>query len=199
MHLSSSRHQRAELSGSFGANEYGRANPTSRTDPSCARLAAGALRPRRAGAAGRRRARRLSGRRLSGLHEAGIEPDWVSGVSIGAINAALIAGNPPERRVERLREFWDRITSRTIWHYTPDGDIYRQTRNSRARAMTTTLGQPGFFKPHKINPWLCAPVPGPRPAITTPSRCARHCIELVDFELHQRHADAALRSARSMC
>src|SRR5215471_320190 len=44
-----------------------------------------------------------------GLVEAGIAPTWVVGISIGAINAALIAGNPPERRVERLREFWRRI------------------------------------------------------------------------------------------
>ena len=50
------------------------------------------------------------------LHEAGIEPDWVSGVSIGAINAAIIAGNRREQRLERLRTFWDRITDRTIWH-----------------------------------------------------------------------------------
>ena len=49
------------------------------------------------------------------LHEAGIEPDWVSGVSIGAINAAIIAGNRREQRLERLRTFWDRITDRTIW------------------------------------------------------------------------------------
>ena len=40
------------------------------------------------------------------LHEAGIEPDWVIGTSIGAINAALIAGNAPENRVQRLRDFW---------------------------------------------------------------------------------------------
>ncbi len=46
-----------------------------------------------------------------GLAEAGIVSTWIAGVSIGAINAALIAGNPPERRVERLREFWDRVSS----------------------------------------------------------------------------------------
>jgi NTE family protein len=40
------------------------------------------------------------------LHEAQIEPDWVCGVSIGAINSAIIAGNPPERRLERLHTFW---------------------------------------------------------------------------------------------
>jgi len=45
------------------------------------------------------------------LHEAGLEPDWVAGISIGAINCALIAGNPPERRVERLREFWETVSA----------------------------------------------------------------------------------------
>ena len=64
------------------------------------------------------------------LHESGLEPEWVSGVSIGAINAALIAGNAPERRLAAMCEFWDRITDRTIWPYTPDGDIYRQSRNT---------------------------------------------------------------------
>src|SRR5258706_7160854 len=43
------------------------------------------------------------------LHEAGIEPDWVIGTSIGAINAALIAGNAPENRLDRLRAFWSRV------------------------------------------------------------------------------------------
>src|ERR1700712_3992055 len=55
------------------------------------------------------------------MHEAGLEPDWVSGVSIGAINSAIIAGNPPERRLERLKTFWERITDRTVWLHTPDG------------------------------------------------------------------------------
>ena len=64
------------------------------------------------------------------LHEAGLEPDWVSGVSIGAINSALIAGNKPERRLAALCEFWDRITDRTIWPAYPDGDIFRQARNT---------------------------------------------------------------------
>ena len=43
------------------------------------------------------------------LHEAGIEPDWVIGTSIGAINGALIAGNTAEHRLDRLREFWKRV------------------------------------------------------------------------------------------
>ena len=60
------------------------------------------------------------------LHEAGLEPDWVAGVSIGAINAAIIAGNPPEQRLERLRAFWEMITARQIWLCTPDGDDPRK-------------------------------------------------------------------------
>src|SRR5205814_5502456 len=46
-----------------------------------------------------------------GMHEAGIDPNWITGVSIGAINAALIAGNRPENRIARLREFWERVSS----------------------------------------------------------------------------------------
>ena len=45
-----------------------------------------------------------------GLVEVGHEPSWVVGISIGAINASLIVGNPPERRIERLREFWQRVS-----------------------------------------------------------------------------------------
>ena len=117
------------------------------------------------------------------LHEDGIEPDWVCGVSIGAINSAIIAGNPPERRLERLQIFWDRITSRKIWHYTPDGDIYRKARNFASSFMTTTLGQPGFFTPHATNPWLSAT--GARTATsyydTEPLR--QTLLELVDFDM----------------
>src|SRR3569833_495692 len=88
------------------------------------------------------------------LHEAGLEPDWVSGVSIGAINSALIAGNVHDRRLAALCEFWDRVTDRAIWPYTPDGDIYRQTRNTVSALTTALFGQPGLFQPHKINPWF---------------------------------------------
>jgi NTE family protein len=88
------------------------------------------------------------------LHEADIELDWVSGVSIGAINSALIAGNSPKRRLDRLRAFWERITERTIWAYTPDGDVFRKARNAASSWMTLTQGQPGFFIPRQQNPWL---------------------------------------------
>src|SRR5215813_518020 len=84
------------------------------------------------------------------LHEGGVEPDWVSGVSIGAINSAIIAGNPPRRRLDRLRAFWHRITDRKIWHYTPDGDVFRKARNAASSMMTMAQGQPGFFVPRQV-------------------------------------------------
>src|SRR3954463_16793304 len=90
------------------------------------------------------------------LHEAGLEPDWISGVSIGGINAALIAGNAKDRRLDALREFWNRITDRTLWLHAPDGDVYRQARNAFSAFTTAFFGQPGFFAPHKVNPWFMA-------------------------------------------
>src|ERR1700755_1286073 len=51
------------------------------------------------------------------LAEANIHPDWIAGISIGAINAAIIAGNPPNSRVDRLREFWTQVTSNGLWDW----------------------------------------------------------------------------------
>jgi len=80
------------------------------------------------------------------LAEEGIEPDWVIGTSIGAINAALIAGNPPEKRLPRMREFWRRI------RHSPWTDLVSSLplMSSFAAAMTVTTGLQNFFQP---NPW----------------------------------------------
>ena len=88
------------------------------------------------------------------LADAGCEPTWLSGVSIGAINAAIIAGNEPSRRLQRLEQFWQIISGRKIWAYTPEGDVFRDIRNRTISWMTMTMGQPGFFKPRFPNPWL---------------------------------------------
>jgi NTE family protein len=58
------------------------------------------------------------------LSETGIEPNWVSGVSIGAINSSIIAGNKLEDRLTKLRQFWETISGLEIWAYTPDGDSF---------------------------------------------------------------------------
>ena len=87
------------------------------------------------------------------LSETGIAPDWISGVSIGAINAAIIAGNRPEKRLDRLRDFWETVSSRPGLPFEPDGDIFRQMRNQFSAFTTTLAGLPGFFTPRTLNPW----------------------------------------------
>jgi NTE family protein len=120
------------------------------------------------------------------LHEADIDPDWVSGVSIGAINSALIAGNPPERRLERLQAFWERITERKIWAYTPDGDIFRQMRNHASAMATITMGQPGFFTPRDVSPWFSLPGAESATSYYDTSPLRETLLELVDFDLINR-------------
>ncbi len=74
-------------------------------------------------------------------------PDWVAGISIGAINAAIIAGNAPERRVDHLRKFWDEITAPTkLWPAPPDGPLATWQQSASAVA-SVLFGQPGFFAP----------------------------------------------------
>ena len=117
------------------------------------------------------------------LHEAGLQPDIVAGVSIGGVNAAIIAGNPPERRVERLRDFWDGVTARPVSLFTVDGDAARKATNMWSALLTTTLGQPGFFKPNRLNPWI-----SPRGSITATAfydtaPLRETLSRLVDFDL----------------
>jgi len=89
------------------------------------------------------------------MAEANIHPDWVSGISIGAVNAALIAGNAPEHRVEKLREFWDTITAPPLGPfgipYNPfiqNLDEHTHRLLNQARAFGIMLhGTPGFFSP----------------------------------------------------
>jgi len=77
----------------------------------------------------------------------GHTPDWVSGISIGAINAALIAGNPPEKRVERLRTFWQTVSSHLQAEPLIPGEQARSLFNEASASFTTAFGLPGFFQP----------------------------------------------------
>lgn len=91
------------------------------------------------------------------LAEANCDPKWIAGVSIGAVNSALIAGNPREKRLAALEDFWSKVSDRKVWAYTPEGDFFRDLRNQTSAMMAMAMGQPGFFKPRPINPWLAAP------------------------------------------
>jgi len=98
------------------------------------------------------------------LAEADLHPDWVAGISIGAINAAIIAGNPPNLRVEKLREFWEGVTS--SWFDVGAGqlgsllaraDSARSSINQMSAVATLMNGAPGFFRPRLPNPWFHLP------------------------------------------
>ena len=79
------------------------------------------------------------------LHDAGIEPDWVIGTSIGAINAALIAGNAPGHRLEKLNAFWRHVESPATLAGVPD---WLGMGNLVANMTTVMRGIPAFFEPN---------------------------------------------------
>lgn len=114
------------------------------------------------------------------LHEAEVEPDWVIGTSIGAINAALIAGNAPENRLARLREFWTRM------RHTPWAQMLGMAPLFGAHAahgMTMMSGIEGFFEP---NPFAVmgqyAPLGSEAAAYYRTGPLERTLTELVDFD-----------------
>ena len=104
-------------------------------------------------------------------------------VSIGAINSAIIAGNPPEKAVSALETFWNTVSGRKIWLSTPEGDFFRDLRNQTSAMMTMMLGQPGFFAPRRQSPWLAAA--GAEGAVAAhETEELRQTLEtLVDFDL----------------
>jgi NTE family protein len=79
------------------------------------------------------------------LHENGVEPDWIVGTSIGAINASIIAGNKPENRLPRLQEFWRRVERANFWGAFP---AWAGVADALSSWMTLTNGISGFFEPH---------------------------------------------------
>ncbi|HEY7248722.1 MAG TPA: patatin-like phospholipase family protein [Xanthobacteraceae bacterium] len=123
------------------------------------------------------------------LAEADLNPDWVAGISIGGINTALIAGNAPEARVDKLREFWESVTT-PYWkgagqdpnQLVASGDLVRSYINQMSAVFALTSGASGFFTPRLSVPWLA---PAGTPAATSYYDTAplRQTLErLVDFD-----------------
>jgi NTE family protein len=125
-----------------------------------------------------------------GLHEAGIRPNWLAGISIGALNTAIIAGAPEQRRVDCLREFWETICAVPVEWPAGEGlgdtlpfafDL-RSAHNIAAAARALFQGQPGFFKPRFPPPFL-SPFAGAASTSFYDTAPLRRTLErLVDFD-----------------
>jgi len=116
------------------------------------------------------------------LCRAGFEPEWVAGISIGAVNAAIIAGNPPEKTIERLKEFWEMVSSPVPWNPVVKTDRGRSVFNETSAAIIATFGVPGFFSP-RVPPAPLWPPGSPQAQSyydTTPLK--RTLERLVDFD-----------------
>jgi NTE family protein len=125
------------------------------------------------------------------LAEAGIEPTWIAGISIGAINSAIIAGNPLADRVARLRSFWEKVSdshdlgANDFWSGLVMGDEMRSLANQVAAGTVLAKGVPGFFEPRMPPPYLPWVKGGPPSYYdTTPLRATLE--GLVDFDLINR-------------
>jgi NTE family protein len=118
-----------------------------------------------------------------GMAELKFAPDWVTGVSIGAINAALIAGNPPGLRVERLREFWDLVSSGNLVVPPSLFDPLRGTINRLSASATATFGVPGFFQPRFPPSYLMPEGDAAAMSIYDTSPLRDTLVKLIDFDV----------------
>ncbi len=119
-----------------------------------------------------------------GLHEAGIEPDWIIGTSIGAINASLIAGNAPSQRLARLTEFWDRMAHKSMWS---GSAAWPQMMQTLSYWNTLARGIPGFFEPNTMAFWGTHMLLGAdRAGYYSTAPLEKTLTELIDFSLVNR-------------
>src|SRR6266705_6941866 len=116
------------------------------------------------------------------LCASGFEPEWVAGISIGAINAAIVAGNAPEKRIDRLKEFWNMVSSPVSWNPVTPGDRARSLFNETSAALIATFGVPGFFAP-RIPPAPLWPPGSPQSQSYYDTSPLKKTLErLVDFD-----------------
>lgn len=118
------------------------------------------------------------------LHEGGFEPDWVVGTSIGAINGAIIAGNAPERRLQRLAELWQPANVAADgwldpWAFVPD-----TLRRTSEVLQTLIAGRPGMFGPlGPLGSWWTVDPQAGAPALYDTQALMRTLDALIDFDL----------------
>ena len=120
---------------------------------------------------------------FEGLSEAGIEPNWMSGVSIGAINASIIAGNKPEDRVAKLKEFWETVTDHGYASHLAGNDDMRTFHNMTSAFMSMISGIPGFYKPRMMSPWQQVPGQAGATSHYDTSDLKDHLNSLIDWDI----------------
>ena len=118
--------------------------------------------------------------------EHGVEPTWIAGISIGAINSAIIAGNAPEHRVGKLRKFWEQISTNGTWNNTwldlPGAEMIRGFANQVAAGGVLLQGVPGFFSP-QVPPAPLQPKGSPGAVSWYDTAALKSTLErLVDFD-----------------
>jgi NTE family protein len=118
-----------------------------------------------------------------GLAEFGVTPNWFVGISIGAVNSAILAGNPPERRLERLRTFWDRASEFSKHELPSFLEWMRPMMGKLNFATVATSGIPGFFKPRSLPPDLATSGTPEALSYYDTSPLRETLKELVDFDL----------------
>lgn len=122
-----------------------------------------------------------------GVYEAleaqGIGIDRIAGISIGAINAALIAGNPPERRLERLRAFWHLVSSWLPSFPMPDDERTREFVHEWSAGFVALMGVPGFFGPRPWSPFFALPGSPEALSFYDSTALRRTLDDLVDWDL----------------
>lgn len=117
------------------------------------------------------------------LSNVGLLPAWIAGISIGAVNAALIAGNPPDRRVERLRAFWEMVSSRLLAEPPTSGKHGRSLFNEASALYAVVFGVPGFFEP-RFPPALVFPTGAPEAlSVYDTNPLGRTLEDFVDFDV----------------
>ncbi|MGK6318187.1 patatin-like phospholipase family protein [Sphingomonas sp. DT-204] len=120
---------------------------------------------------------------IEALGEADVEIDWVAGISIGAVNAAIVAGNPPERRLERLQAFWDTATSALPSFPIYPQDQVREFVHEWSAGAVMLMGVPGFFAPRPVPPMFATPGTPEALSFYDSAPLAKTLDALVDWDL----------------
>jgi NTE family protein len=122
------------------------------------------------------------------LAEADLHPDWIAGISIGALNAAIIAGNPAEKRVEKLREFWETISRPplgmpSLCGFEIKNEYSHRIVNQLYSIGALVCGAPGFFEPRLPSPLIFPPESIETLSYYDVSALKATLLRLVDFDL----------------